>query len=82
MYKFKRLVDIYGQEYDQLTWGGDKEMDETWYEGYDNSGCDDECRGWNGQDRRCDCGNRRVAWGCLICDGENAPCPDCYPEAY
>lgn len=21
-----------------------------------------ECRGWDGQDRRCDCGNRRVSW--------------------
>lgn len=20
------------------------------------------CQGWNGEDRRCDCGNRRVSW--------------------
>ena len=26
-------------------------------------GCDEEgCRGWDGKDRRCDCGNRRVYW--------------------
>jgi crossover junction endodeoxyribonuclease RusA len=25
-YKFERLVDIYGQEYDQLYWEGDKEV--------------------------------------------------------
>jgi hypothetical protein len=22
----------------------------------------DECLGWDGVDRRCDCGNRRVSW--------------------
>lgn len=22
----------------------------------------DECTGWDGVDRRCDCGNRRVSW--------------------
>jgi uncharacterized protein YcfJ len=22
----------------------------------------ENCRGWNGIDRRCDCGNRRVSW--------------------
>ena len=27
-----------------------------------NSNCDDDCRGWDGNDRRCDCGNRRVFW--------------------
>jgi crossover junction endodeoxyribonuclease RusA len=26
VYKFERLIDIYGQEYDQLTWEGDKEV--------------------------------------------------------
>lgn len=24
--------------------------------------CEDECRGWDGQSRRCECGNRRVEW--------------------
>ena len=32
----------------------------------DFDGCNDPmdlgCRGWNGIDRRCDCGNRRVSW--------------------
>ncbi len=36
-----------------------------WYdfEG-DRSGCDENCRGWDGVSHRCDCGNRRVAWQC------------------
>ena len=28
---------------------------ESWEEGAD-------CEGWDGNDRRCDCGNRRVSW--------------------
>ena len=30
------------------------------FDGDDN--CIDECRGWNGKDKRCDCGNRRLCW--------------------
>ena len=25
-------------------------------------GCSDECEGWDGESRRCQCGNRRVYW--------------------
>ena len=28
---------------------------------FDGNNCDD-CAGWDGQSRRCDCGNRRVSW--------------------
>jgi hypothetical protein len=24
--------------------------------------CDESCGGWDGESRRCECGNRRVAW--------------------
>jgi hypothetical protein len=27
-----------------------------------NEYCDDDCFGWDGEDRRCYCGNRRVSW--------------------
>lgn len=33
-----------------------------WHEFDGNDNCDASCRGWNGEDRRCDCGNRRVYW--------------------
>lgn len=31
---------------------------------FDGSTCDEEaqCMGWDGEDRRCDCGNNRVYW--------------------
>lgn len=31
---------------------------------FDGQNCDEEsnCLGWNGESRRCDCGNRRVYW--------------------
>lgn len=35
-----------------------------------------ECRGWNGENRRCECGNRRVSW-VLSDDGLSI-----YAEAY
>ena len=64
-------------------------MSEIWidFEG-DRSGCDDDCRGWDGQERRCDCGNRRVSWSCIedkckcITDNETANCPNAYAEAW
>jgi hypothetical protein len=30
--------------------------------GFSGQNCEDECAGWNPQDRRCECGNRRVSW--------------------
>jgi hypothetical protein len=32
-----------------------------WFEFDGNDNCEN-CRGWDGKDRRCDCGNRRVNW--------------------
>ena len=32
------------------------------YIGFSGQNCEDECDGWNPQDRRCQCGNRRVSW--------------------
>ena len=29
---------------------------------FSGQNCEDECAGWNPQDRRCQCGNRRVSW--------------------
>lgn len=44
--------------------------DESWdHVQFDGMNCndylsegDDECAGWDGESRRCDCGNRRVSW--------------------
>ena len=30
--------------------------------GFDGSDSCEDCRGWDGESRRCDCGNRRVYW--------------------
>lgn len=42
--------------------------EDGWVE-FDGMNCNDyldddeeECMGWDGEDRRCDCGNRRVSW--------------------
>lgn len=34
------------------------------FRGFSGWNCDEEqgCLGWDGVDRRCECGNRRVAW--------------------
>lgn len=29
---------------------------------FDGQNCDGPCDGWDGEDRRCECGNRRVSW--------------------
>jgi len=29
---------------------------------FDGKDCTRPCRGWDGESRRCDCGNRRVYW--------------------
>ncbi len=40
--------------------------DHGYQEDFDGKNCDDisdnECAGWDGESRRCDCGNRRVYW--------------------
>lgn len=46
-----------------------KRLGENGYAEFIGMNCNDylgddevECEGWNGVDRRCDCGNRRVYW--------------------
>lgn len=61
--------------------------EEVWYDFDGNDDCDESCRGWNGEDRRCDCGNRRVDWACLKnnCILEIKNCQECehgYTEAW
>lgn len=34
-------------------------------EDFDGKNCD-ECPGWDGSSRRCECGNRRVSWSLAI----------------
>lgn len=56
-----------------------------WQEDFIGMNCNDwledgdECNGWDGEDRRCDCGNRRVEWTCeSTSDGKWV----CYAEAW
>ena len=44
-------------------------VEEHWVIKFDGMNCNDyleddqmECDGWDGEDRRCMCGNRRVSW--------------------
>jgi hypothetical protein len=32
-----------------------------YFQGFDQDNCED-CKGWDGLDYRCECGNRRVYW--------------------
>lgn len=36
-------------------------VDGPWFE-FDGQNCEEPCQGWDGYDRRCECGNRRVTW--------------------
>jgi hypothetical protein len=58
---FNRMVNLMDRE-------------EVWYEFDGDDSCED-CRGWDGVERRCDCGNRRVGWECYCaveCDDDCA----------
>lgn len=48
------------------------ENQKTWYDFDGDDWCED-CRGWDGESGRCDCGNRRVTWECM---GSNCDCGD------
>lgn len=50
------------------------------FTGFDGQNCDGPCDGWNGVDRRCDCGNRRVYWNAG--DTHSFKNPYVYAEAY
>lgn len=41
-----------------------------------NEDCDEDCAGWDGESRRCECGNRRVCW--VLSDDATYV----YPEAW
>jgi len=49
------------------------------YIGFSGQNCEDECAGWNPQDRRCECGNRRVSWTNEYSDFRNM---EIYAEAW
>ena len=50
------------------------------YIGFSGQNCDDPCEGWNPNEHRCQCGNRRVSWT----DGYSSDFTDMsiYAEAY
>jgi hypothetical protein len=46
-----------------------KQIEQSGWIEFDGMNCNDyldddaeECVGWDGEDRRCECGNRRVSW--------------------
>lgn len=47
-----------------------------WLDFENDDYCTDECRGWDGDSTRCDCGNRRVSWR-MSADETSV-----YPETY
>lgn len=47
---------------------------------WSDDGCDASCSGWDGEDRRCGCGNRRVCW--VRGEGHTFESPYVYPEAW
>ncbi len=49
------------------------------YISFSGQNCEDECAGWNPSDRRCECGNRRVAWNNDYSDFRNM---EIYAEAW
>lgn len=56
-------------------------MTEDWINFEGNDDCDETCRGWDGEGRRCECGNRRVGWECILdeCNKEKGTedCANC-----
>lgn len=60
-----------------------KDEEYKWIEFDGDSECSNDCRGWNGIDNRCDCGNARVNFECLegsckCSDGKMIDCPNAY----
>jgi len=53
--------------------------DGEWTEFAGDDNCED-CRGWDGKERRCDCGRRRVSWS--TGDGHSFKHPFVYAEAF
>ncbi len=47
---------------------------------FDGQNCDEPCAGWDGNSRRCQCGNRRVCWSYGY--GHSFKTPSIYGEAY
>ena len=64
--------DISQERFEELVAARLKEN--IWFDFYGNEGCGD-CAGWDGESRRCQCGNRRVYW---VYDGFG----QVYPEVY
>lgn len=46
----------------------DELTSDGWIEFADDNDCEDDCKGWDGVESRCDCGNRRVYWTYDNCD--------------
>lgn len=56
-----------------------RRIEENTFFSFAGDNCED-CSGWDGESRRCDCGNRRVSWA--TGDGHSFKDPYIYAEAY
>ena len=61
-----------------------KAKDSGWQDEFVGMNCNDwlegsECWGWDGESRRCECGNRRVDW---TCEEQKDGTWVCYAEAW
>lgn len=57
-----------------------RKMATTEYHGFNGQNCDGPCAGWDGESRRCECGNRRVGW--VRGYGHSFKAPHVYGEAW
>jgi|14BtaG_2_1085337.scaffolds.fasta_scaffold03149_10 hypothetical protein len=64
----KELLETYGQEaVEYFKEYYEEELDDNVFISFSGQNCEytddgEFCSGWDGESRRCSCGNRRVAW--------------------
>lgn len=57
--KNTKKTETDGEKLDRLV--AEKLKSAEWFE-FEGQNCELPCEGWDGIDRRCQCGNRRVTW--------------------
>lgn len=74
-------------EYEAIALAQQQAIEEDTFYDFTGQNCNDylgkdeeECWGWDGSSRRCDCGNRRVNWSAY--ETSESGIWHCYGEAY
>jgi len=60
----KQKDDIMKEKEDRMKQLANVKMDEScgWIDFNGDVNCEDKCQNWDGESKRCECGNRRVDW--------------------